>query len=423
MRVISWLFVTLSVAVIGVLAGPGVHVTDLTDDNFSEFVNEFEITLVVFYADWCKFSKQLEPVFEDTALQGKERFQSESVGFGRVDCELQKTLAKDFGINKYPTIKVFRHGVVGKREYKGSRKVESFLDFVTEQLDDKIAKPDAYAKASEVIKANADGTLIGFFESTETEEQENFETVAHQLLDDCDFMVVTDNEVMEGLKGNRMTGRFVNSEGEPEGAELSRRDLKDVAKLRAKVEELCIPFLREVTFQNVEYLVEEGLPFLIMFYNPQDKEAVQRFEDALKTAAPRARSKFNYLYANGYVFSHPLMHLGRNVRDLPVIAIDSFKHMYEFGSLSKLEEDPSELTKFIGDFEDGSLHRKFHANQADMMNKLKNKGRGARKGKPQDAKGDNKPNDDSGADPLASTFKDLGPAGNRYSFQVHRDEL
>ena len=35
-----------------------------------------------------------------------------------------------------------------------------------------------------------------------------------------------------------------------------------------------------------------------------------------------------FLTADGLKFSHPLEHLGRTTEDLPVIAIDTFKHMY-----------------------------------------------------------------------------------------------
>ena len=40
--------------------------------------------------------------------------------------------------------------------------------------------------------------------------------------------------------------------------------------------------------------------------------------------------------ADGKKFAHPLHHLGKGERDLPLIAIDSFRHMYlypEFGSI------------------------------------------------------------------------------------------
>ncbi len=39
----------------------------------------------------------------------------------------------------------------------------------------------------------------------------------------------------------------------------------------------CIPLVREVTFENVEELTEEGLPFLLYFRDPADKESEKLF--------------------------------------------------------------------------------------------------------------------------------------------------
>ena len=38
----------------------------------------------------------------------------------------------------------------------------------------------------------------------------------------------------------------------------------------------------------------------------------------------------NFLIADGEKFAHPLHHLGKSKDDLPLIAIDSFRHMYLF---------------------------------------------------------------------------------------------
>lgn len=41
----------------------------------------------------------------------------------------------------------------------------------------------------------------------------------------------------------------------------------------------CIPLVREVTFENVEELTEEGLPFLLLFRNRGDKEGDKKFTE------------------------------------------------------------------------------------------------------------------------------------------------
>lgn len=44
----------------------------------------------------------------------------------------------------------------------------------------------------------------------------------------------------------------------------------------------------------------------------------------------------NCLFADGEKFAHPLHHLGKSLDDLPVLAIDSFRHMYLFPDMSTL---------------------------------------------------------------------------------------
>ncbi len=45
----------------------------------------------------------------------------------------------------------------------------------------------------------------------------------------------------------------------------------------------------------------------------------------------------NFLIADGQKFAHPLHHLGKSKDDLPLIAIDSFRHMYLFPNYSDME--------------------------------------------------------------------------------------
>ncbi len=46
--------------------------------------------------------------------------------------------------------------------------------------------------------------------------------------------------------------------------------------------------------------------------------------------------RINFLSADGAQFVHPLHHLGKSESDLPLIAIDSFKHMFVFPQSVKL---------------------------------------------------------------------------------------
>ena len=45
----------------------------------------------------------------------------------------------------------------------------------------------------------------------------------------------------------------------------------------------------------------------------------------------------NFLTADGVKFAHPLHHLQKSKEDLPLIAIDSFRHMYLFSKTEEME--------------------------------------------------------------------------------------
>ena len=50
-------------------------------------------------------------------------------------CFAPGDVAKKYGINKYPTIKVFKNGKVQKREYRGSRSKEAFMEYIGKQME------------------------------------------------------------------------------------------------------------------------------------------------------------------------------------------------------------------------------------------------------------------------------------------------
>lgn len=52
--------------------------------------------------------------------------------------EFAGEIASRFHITKYPTLKVIRNGQPAKREYRGQRSAEAFVEFVKKQLEDPI---------------------------------------------------------------------------------------------------------------------------------------------------------------------------------------------------------------------------------------------------------------------------------------------
>lgn len=103
----------------------------LTESNFESMVFESEdIWFVEFYAPWCGHCKKLAPEWAEAATSLKGQ-----VKLGKVDATEEKSLASKYGINGYPTIKIFTPGNKSPEDYSGGRDASSIVRSALNKLD------------------------------------------------------------------------------------------------------------------------------------------------------------------------------------------------------------------------------------------------------------------------------------------------
>uniref|UniRef100_A0A0K8TS55 Putative endoplasmic reticulum resident protein 44-like isoform x2 n=1 Tax=Tabanus bromius TaxID=304241 RepID=A0A0K8TS55_TABBR len=372
----------------------------LTSSNLDMTLASNELVFINFYAEWCRFSNILQPIFDEAAEKVKEAFpDSGRVVMGKVDCDRETSVASRFHISKYPTLKVIRNGQPTKREYRGQRTADAFLEYVKKQLEDPI-KEFHTLRDLETLDSKK-RIIIGFFDRRDVPEYDIFRRVASNLKEDCQFHV-----------GFGDSAAAMHPPGEPivvfrpdvalsnENDETYKGSLKNYDELNVWAQQKCVPLVREITFENAEELTEEGLPFLILFHSPDDLDSIKDYKAVIDTQLLSEKQNVNFLTADGKKFAHPLHHLGKSQDDLPLIAIDSFRHMYLFPNFKDMYK-PGKLKQFLEDLYSGKLHREFHYGPEIT---------------------EQAPNEiPKVTTPPESTFKKLAPSKNRYT--LLRDEL
>ncbi|PRQ52654.1 putative protein disulfide-isomerase [Rosa chinensis] len=111
------------------LYGPSSPVLQLTPTNFkSKVLDSNRVVLVEFFAPWCGHCQALTPIWEKaaTVLKGVATVAA-------LDADAHKSLAQEYGIRGFPTIKVFVPGQPPV-DYQGAREVKPIAEFAVKQI-------------------------------------------------------------------------------------------------------------------------------------------------------------------------------------------------------------------------------------------------------------------------------------------------
>uniref|UniRef100_F6YRS8 Thioredoxin domain-containing protein n=1 Tax=Ciona intestinalis TaxID=7719 RepID=F6YRS8_CIOIN len=385
------------------------EVLQLDSTNLESTLANNQVVFVNFYADWCRFSQMLAPIFEQTAEKIATEYPTPGmVTLAKVDCDRQGGIAQQYHVSKYPTMKLFYNGKPAKREYRGNRTPDGIAAFIRDHLKDPVKE---FANLDVIYELpRQKRNVVGYFTSKESEEFKVFNNVAKILKDDCDFHA----GFGEVSKPERTTGDniifkpdSVSNEAQPEMVFLGSLTNQDL--LHAWAQDKCVPLVREITFANGEELTEEGLPFVILFHKKEDTESLEAYRKEVSRLVS-FKTSVNFLVADCETFSHPLHHLGKSVRDCPLVAIDSFKHMYMFPNFNEINT-PNKLKQFILDLQSGKLHREFHHGPDDNPEVIS-----------AEVQASEKPAEEVETSPPESIFKQLKPSEHRYTL-TDRDEL
>jgi len=116
-------------------SGSDVKSFSSKSDFKSQVLRGDSIWLLEFYAPWCGHCKNLVPTYIKvaSALKG-------IVNVGAVDAteEYGQKLAGEYGVQGFPTIKIFSPGKAGLKDYQGQRDLQSFVKAAKSEINEVI---------------------------------------------------------------------------------------------------------------------------------------------------------------------------------------------------------------------------------------------------------------------------------------------
>jgi protein disulfide-isomerase A1 len=148
------------------------------------------------FAPWCGHCKALAPEYEEAATSLKEK----DIALAKIDCTEQADLCKEYGVEGYPTLKVFR-GLDSISAYSGARKAPAIVSYMTKQALPAVSAI-ANAAALEEFKTADKVVLVGYFAADDKSSNATFAELAESLRDEYLFGATSDAALAkaEGVK-------------------------------------------------------------------------------------------------------------------------------------------------------------------------------------------------------------------------------
>jgi len=312
------LFLTLLALSALCLVRADSDVVILSPDNFDDEVKG-SLTLVEFFAPWCGHCKALAPNYEKAATELKG-----SVKLASVDCTVHRDLCTRFGVQGFPTLKIFRQGgdLEKPSEYQGGRTAPEIVKYMKKQSEPAYVKLTTAEEAKAFVEKD-DVKIVGLFADLESAEAKNFLGAAEDLRNDYSFALTSDASFLAAFDAPKAPAVVLlkTEEGKADhvvtsnSVTLSGRD-----SIAAWVRAEAFPLLGEIGPENFQKYLDRGLPLVWVFVDYKADSTKAALAEA-SSAALQYKGRLSVVKLDGIRWGEHAKHFGLSGK-LPGIVLE-----------------------------------------------------------------------------------------------------
>jgi len=328
-------------------------VNKLSTSNFDTFISSTPLSLVEFFAPWCGHCKQLAPKYEAAA---SELSSNGDIKLGAVDCTEEKDLCSKYGVQGYPTLKIFtKDTTTTPADYKGGRETADIVSYMKKQTQPAFTVIKNEADITTLKNEGDDVTVIGIFDSDTSSDAEAFKSVANTLKNDYTFGIVNDKDTAKTIADHLNTHPntiVLLKKNEPSETAIYDKTI-DVESVNKFIKDEAFPLIGNIGPENYQKYLERNLP-LVWYFLDETKDTLNSIVDTAKEVAKEFKGKLSMVKLDGVKWAQHGKHFGINEGELPGIVIEdrteqkNYVYPYEQGGLLDKLKFGNWLKSFVG---------------------------------------------------------------------------
>jgi len=268
--------------------------------------------LVEFYAPWCGHCKHLVPEYEKAATLLKEK----NIRIAKIDADDQVNAPEreKFGIQGFPTLKLFRNGVVAT-DFQGERTAAGIVSWMTKQASP-ASKELTTVEDTKAFSTSDRVVVIGFFDSKDA-SYEAFKVAANTLRESYTFGEVVGNAAInKEFEFTAPTAILFKKFDE------GKNVLTAFDTLIFSIKKHSIPTIDEVGPQNFKSYIDAGHPMAYLFVDLTVDGELDTYLGKIRDVAKESKGKISWVYIDWKKYGRHSERLGISVQNKPSIAIE-----------------------------------------------------------------------------------------------------
>jgi len=336
-------FTTLAVGLVSAAVASASDVSSLTKDTFTDFVKDNDLVLAEFFAPWCGHCKALAPEYEEAATTLKEK----NIKLAKVDCTEEADLCQSYGVEGYPTLKVFR-GVDSVTPYTGARKAPAIVSYMTKQS---LPAVSILTKDTlEDFKTADKVVLVAYFDADDKTSNTTFTAVAQKLRDNYLFGASSDAALAKAEEITFPSVVLYKSFDEGKSVFSDAFDADAIEKFAATA---SIPLIGEVGPETYASYMATGIPLAYIFAETEEER--NELSSILKSIAEKHRGVISFATIDAKAFGAHAGNLNLKADQFPAFAIQDTVNNKKFPFDQEAEITAATIGKFVQDFVSGNV--------------------------------------------------------------------
>lgn len=269
------------------------------------------------------------------------------IPLAKVDCTEEQDLCQKYGVEGYPTLKVFR-GAENVTPYSGQRKADAIISYMTKQSLPAVST--LTKETVEEFKTSDKVVVVAYFAADDKASNETFTSVANGLRDNYLFGAINDADLAkkDGVKQPGIVLYKTFDEGKDVySGKFEKEAIESFANVAAT------PLIGEVGPETYSGYMAAGLPLAYIF--AEEAEERDTLAKELKSVAEKYKGKINFATIDAKSFGQHGANLNLEVGKWPAFAIQKTDKNQKFPFDQSKSITSKDIGSFVEDFVAGKV--------------------------------------------------------------------